>query len=406
MSSHVADDQISGYVYQIDYALFVLLSRGKDSECSKVALEKLDDICYESEEDLNSLIQTKHHQNHKNLSECSEDLWRTINSWIDVVKDNNNLINFYDFIIVTTAKIPSDSSLLSSFRFENKIRNVDSIYISLQNICKTSNNQKNKRYYEAFLNTNERIIKSIISRMYIIDDENDIRGIGEKIKKEHLVLTCLPQNINQVYEKIIMWWRNRVIDTFSKKGDEKYITFDEVRAKIVSINQEFSATRLPIDPKYSEDKAENLIVDKTQTFIFGKQLKLIDILEGTPTYTQAKKDYLCAFYHRSWWTRNNDLLPGELEEYDYKLIDAWERDFYQMEETLRRKGSLKIESEKIQAGYELYCGMKDKPIYIREEKKDLFIIMGSYHILSSQLKVGWHIDYESILGSEKNEKVE
>lgn len=101
-----------------------------------------------------------------------------------------------------------------------------------------------------------------------------------------------------------------------------------------------------------------------------------------------------------------NIIIWELENYDCELVDAWKRDFYQMEETLRRKGSLKIESEKIQAGYELYCRMKDKPIYIKEEKKDLFIIMGSYHILSGQLKVGWHVDYESILESEKNEEVE
>lgn len=63
-----------------------------------------------------------------------------------------------------------------------------------------------------------------------------------------------------------------------------------------------------------------------------------------------------------------------------------------MEEELE-KCETTTEDEKIEQGRKLFNDIERKNITIRPKCTEIFIMRGSYHILSSQLKVGWHKDY-------------
>ncbi len=90
MDSHQATEQLLGYVYQIRYALYYLLSQ--DDERAQISVEKFDDIAVSYDGVVDTLVQLKHHvKTTGDLTDASADLWRTIKVWIDAVKQDENI---------------------------------------------------------------------------------------------------------------------------------------------------------------------------------------------------------------------------------------------------------------------------------------------------------------------------
>ena len=73
MSSHQASEQMIGYLYQIHYALKLLLEN--DNPDYQISFEKFDDVAFDKDGQPIQLIQLKHHVKHQgNLTNSSTDL--------------------------------------------------------------------------------------------------------------------------------------------------------------------------------------------------------------------------------------------------------------------------------------------------------------------------------------------
>ena len=82
------------------------------------------------------------------------------------------------------------------------------------------------------------------------------------------------------------------------------------------------------------------------------------------------------------------------------MLDAWQIEFGSMQSKL---GSAPNEKQMINAGLNLYTEMLRKSIFIREKCTEGFVMRGSYHILSNDLRVGWRADFSEKLCVEKPE---
>ena len=80
-NTHDASGQLSGYLYQVLMALWLLIKT--ENTDAQVSIEKFDDIAFIEEDSPLAMIQAKH-QLYKagNLGDTSTDLWRSLNSWI------------------------------------------------------------------------------------------------------------------------------------------------------------------------------------------------------------------------------------------------------------------------------------------------------------------------------------
>jgi hypothetical protein len=99
MGKFSAADQAIGYLYQVRYALWLLLDGAEEHE---LVLEALDDIHLESQGTPIELLQTKHHSTKASLTNTSADLWKTIRVWSTHLHDNLiqlecNLFAFFIF---------------------------------------------------------------------------------------------------------------------------------------------------------------------------------------------------------------------------------------------------------------------------------------------------------------------
>ena len=109
MSSHQASEQMLGYLYQVRYALNLLLEN--DNSRFQISIEKFDDVAFSDNGVPKQLIQLKHHVKQAgDLTDYSTDLWRTLKVWIDLIMADKTLGEDTCFTIITTALAPVDSA--------------------------------------------------------------------------------------------------------------------------------------------------------------------------------------------------------------------------------------------------------------------------------------------------------
>lgn len=387
MPDHQAAEQMIGYLYQVRYALALLLDN--DNEDLQISIEKFDDIAFSKNDTPKQLIQLKHHVNHQgSLSDSSTDLWRTIKVWVDTIVTDPQLLDSNNFLIITTAIAPDKSA---AFNLKSQNRNVETAYYQLVEVCNTSTNKAHKAYYEAFLKLEESKRKRLLEQVIVIDNASDIIDI-EKVYHRIIRYSCIHKYENQICERLEGWWYKKVVEALCSETPI-FVTQNQVRSFIVSLSQEYSDENLPIDIWDIEDIKESEL--STDEKVFYEQLKLICI--GSSHMRVALRDYYRAFKQRANWIRNDLLFVNELEIYEQRLIDEWEHCFVEMQDELNDFDSSPTEKEKAKFGRNLFSEIEKKDIRIRPKCKEAFVMRGSYHILANRLKVGWHIDFYSRL---------
>lgn len=383
MPNHQASEQMLGYLYQVRYALALLLEND-NSDC-QISIEKFDDVAFSKDDIPIQLIQLKHHIQHQgNLADASTDMWRTIKVWLDAISEAPDILDGTNFLIITTATAPIDSAAFLLKKDSN--RNPDTAYQKLKTVCFSSVNQAHQRYYDAFREAGEDTVKQLIRQIYIIDCASNIIDVEKDILK-HIRYSCSPKHQKMIYERLEGWWFKKAIDALCC-DTPVFVNQNQVRSFIVSVSQEYADDNLPIDILDIDDLQESNFSANEK--IFHEQLKLICL--GNHRMQLALRDYYRAFRQRASWVRNDLLYVNELGQYEQRLIDEWEHAFAAMEETLSETNNA-TEEEKAKEGRQLFSDIEKRDIRIRPKCQEAFIMRGSYHILANQLKIGWHVDF-------------
>jgi hypothetical protein len=110
MNTHQAVEQMLGYLYQVRYALFLLLDN--DDEQTQISIERFHDIAFINDGDApEEMLQLKKHTKiYGNLTDASTDIWRTIKVWVDLVKKDPSFLTSTKFLILTTGKAPEGTA--------------------------------------------------------------------------------------------------------------------------------------------------------------------------------------------------------------------------------------------------------------------------------------------------------
>lgn len=392
---HSAKEQLLGYVYQVEYALVLLLE--SSDENAQISIEKFDDIAFAKEGTPVELIQTKHHiVKRADLTDCSPDLWRTLKVWIDACTRSEELLAKTRFLLITTS-IASENSVCDVLRKNgNRLdKEIDRCYSLLLEVAKTSANVSLKPYFKAFLDFDEQKAKSLLKNMYVIDGSPQIAETETRIRNS-LRFACKPQHEDALYARVLGAWYDRCIRALSS-SDLELFSLNEIRSLIIDLASEYKTDNLPlyVAPGVVDKLVSSVKGDET----FCRQLGLINSNEGL--MCQAINEYCRASAQRTEWIEGRVITPEELQRYENLLIDEWrfERSICQS-----GLGSGADEMEKREVGMRLYTETMKKQLFIRDKCREGFVMRGSYHILSDDLQVGWHIDYEERLKKNDDDK--
>lgn len=379
MANHNAAGQMLGYLYQVRYALNLLLESNDPSY--QISLEKFDDIAFDRDGTPVQLIQAKHHTTPASLTDTSTDLWRTLNVWVDAITNDISLLDHTDFVIITTATAPDNSAatLIQQQKYQEAFE-------KLKDVIEDSSTQTNLHFYERIKSIGDSVLLRLVKRIRIISSASDITDVERDIQKQ-IRIACKFEHVLLATERIEGWWFQECIKALSSTNPV-ITTYRQLHAKVYEITRQYGNDNLPIE-FWDLDEVEEAELDPKDR-IFLEQLRLLQY--QSRMLRLALQDYYKASMQRSSWLRQGLVYANELDTYEHRLQDAWEHAFADMEESLKDYGN-PIEQEKIKAGKALYSKIMDQDIRIRQGVDAAYVMQGTYHHLANSLSIGWHVDF-------------
>ena len=378
-SSFSAGPQALGYLYQVRYALDLILENREELQ---VSIESLDDVTFEEQGSPIELLQLKHHTNPASLTDRSSDLWKTIRVWSSFVKDGS--VNSDTLLTLVTTGVAPDNSV--SFLLKPGLhRNPKLATQQLRNIAQTSDSQSLAKAFDAFNELTPVQQEQLANAIHIIDNSPNIINVVLNIKNR-IKLSVRRDHLDSLYERLEGWWFGKIINHLNGASTVPVSGF-EVSDKIRDIAEQFKPEALPID--YFNAEPSNPPDADADTRRFVIQLKAISI--NNKRIEKAILDYYRAFEQRSRWAREELLFGDEIEHYEKKLVDEWDRYRLMLQDEL----IIEDENETMhqQFGRQLYNWMDQKAdIRIRPQVSEEYVMRGSYHILADQMSptICWH----------------
>lgn len=386
----MADNQFSagaqaiGYLYQARYALHLIL---QSSEETKLSIEGLDDIEFEEGTNPIELLQLKHHTKEASLTDHSADLWKTIRVWSTYAQDGRIQLGDTLFTLVTTAKA-KDDSIAALLQPEGNNRDAKIACQKLITIAQTSENESLQKAFAAFTSLTPEKRGMLIESIHVLDASPNICDTGGRIK-DRIKFAVSAEHLEGLYERLEGWWFGKVVSHLSG-GSEEVITATEVHNKIVDIAEEFRPDSLPID--YANAQPPSPPDPERDNRYFVLQLKAIAL--QNKRIEKAIIDYYRAFEQRSRWVREELLVSDDLEQYEKKLVDEWERHRFAAEDENVLDVASGQELEVL--GRYLYKWMEfEADIRIRQSVTERYVMRGSYHMLADEdpPRVWWHLKF-------------
>lgn len=382
MAEFSAGPQALGYLYQTRYALHLILNSREELELS---IESLDDIVFEEKGNPQELLQLKHHTTPASLTDSSADLWKTIRIWSTNFREGKISLPDTALTLITTAQA-SDDSIAALLR-PNKNRQPKLAVKKLLDIANTSTNTSLEKSFEAFASLSSLQQEILLESIQILDGSPNITDTANQIK-DRIKFAIDRQHLDAFYQRLEGWWFGKMVRHLSGESTE-LVTGFEVFDRIREIAEQFGPEVLPID--YLEAEPPAPPDPETDSRQFVMQLKAIAV--NNRRIEKAILDYYRGFEQRSRWAREELLIGDELEQYEKKLVDEWERHFLALQDDTTIDEAVTCEQDWQHLGRKIYNWVDlEADIRIRPQVTEEYVMRGSYHILADRKSplVWWH----------------
>lgn len=382
-----AGEQGLGYIYQARLALLQLLQFPEDTA---VFLEKDDDLDFIDAEGGKSLASLKHKAIGDRLTDLSTDFWKSVNIWLARYKRDGFAASNLQFFLFTTGVVSTDSFLA---RFLPEHASASGHEATLTELATDALARSKSKIITpiaaAFNELNDAAKQDFLERILILDGNPRISDIPTVIRDKHM-RSIRREHRQFVFERLEGWWTDAVINQLTGARPEAIFGY-EVSDKLSNITEEYKADNLPIT--FRGKMPANEIGTDADPRLFVKQMHEIGI--SSNRIRSAILDYYRAFEQRSAWARENLLVSGEVEEYEDRLAEEWNRYKDLVFETLSDDSA---EEALREAGVTLYNWAqvetgKIESLRIRARVTEPYVVRGSLHILADatpEPRVYWH----------------
>jgi hypothetical protein len=390
-----AGEQGLGYIYQARLALLHLLQMPEDTA---VFLEKDDDLDFIDGDGGKSLASLKHKAFGDRLTDLSTDFWKSVNIWLARYKRDGRAVSNLRFFLFTTGTVSADS-FLTRLLPDQPVASGDAATLTeLANaaLAKSKSPLIGKIATE-FNELSDPEKQDFLERTLILDGSPRIGDIPVTVKDKYM-RTVRREYREFVFERLEGWWNDAVIKQLTRARTEGIFGY-EVSDKLSAFAEEYKADNLPIT--FRGKVPADDIDTETDPRLFVAQLRDIGI--SSNRIRSAILDYYRAFEQRSAWARENLLVSGEVEEYEDRLADEWNRYkdvvFEKLkddsaEDALREAGATLYNWAQFETG-------KIESLRIRARVTEPYVLRGSFHILADskpEPRVYWHPRFLEHLG--------
>lgn len=398
--SHAAEAAALGFLYQSYYALLILVSQTTDN--AAIGLEQLDDV--ELQADGRALLYQLKHSMRATPSAVtlkSRALWRTVKVWVDVLPSIS--LAETTFHLVTVGSISKDSPLQA---LTDKDADRNELVSALTEEAKRVRDERAAAELaktkplphgdridgcEAFLNLTKAEQINLMRRCVIKPDSPTVGVIEVEITK---YMTILPSDQRAlVARRLIEWWDRQVVYSLCGKR-ERVISRGELQHQISVIVGDIDQNRL-----MPEFETAGIPEDYQPDGMLARQINLV---KGSKTdLSKAIREEWRAREQRSSWMNGNPAMAATIYEHDLILHEFWSDRHAQIKEDC----VLLDDAEKCESGLALLRWThNDAPNLIRPIAPGwnaAYYVRGSYQVLAINLSVGWHPDFDELLGGSK-----
>lgn len=390
-----AGEQGLGYIYQARLALLHLLQLPEDTS---VFLEKDDDLDFVDGGGGKSLASLKHKAVGDRLTDLATDFWKSVNIWLVRYKRDGRAASNLRFFLLTTGTVSSDSFLARLLPDQSVASGDAATVTELANAALAkSKSQTIGPIAKDFNELSDSEKQDFLERILILDGSPRIGDIPATIRDKHM-RSIRREHREFVFERLEGWWTDAAIKQLTGARTEGIFGY-EVSDKLSNFAEEYKADNLPITFRGKVPADE--IDTEADMRLFVTQLREIGV--SSSRIRSAILDYYRAFEQRSAWARENLVVSGEVEEYEDRLTDEWNRykdvAFERLkdesaEDALREAGATLYNWAEFETG-------KIESLRIRARVTEPYVLRGSFHILADatpEPRIYWHPRFLDRLG--------
>jgi hypothetical protein len=409
--SHQAVGPALGYYYQAIYALITLFDSKNPG--AYVSIETLDDV-YLSDGAKSELHQLKHSiKSDTTISVKSDELWKTLKVWCDYLATNNPSDGIFTLSTVATLDSSSELKVLfdqneSRDNLEKELlaeakRVVDQrSHVEAENIIKILKGEKesaipySKKFKgcEALMKLSKPKLKALLKNIRMKTDSFTVAQ-ANSVVLERIRPTTDPKIQHPLTDRILEWWDRQAVQS---------LTGERQQCIYMSELQEFISRKSAelYEDGFTDDLPDLEIPPIISPHpIQKKQLEIIDASK-----TQINRSYqteIRARIQREKWIEDDLPAAKKLEKYDESLIQEWSYKFGEIVDNKDKYSDVQIKEEGRQLLDWTHNEAHQQVSRISKGYDNPDLIRGSYQILSSNQKVGWHCDFQSLLNTDSDE---
>jgi len=385
-ADHSATASVLGYLHQTRWGLLELLRSPATNPDQRLSLEMHDDVAWQVEGAPAELKQLKLHVNSvRNLTNASDDLWRTLRVWMDNGRPGDPYGPILTLITNSTAGEGSAASLLRDVG-----RDAGSALAILENTATTSTAEATAESRRRFLALSLADRAAFVDRIRIADQSPDLDGVEEEVAAR-LRPGAPTEQFDTYMDLVWAWWGRTSLAMLS--GKRPPVSVAEMRTALEGIRDQFSLDNLPSLVEIDDvdvDVETALLQHDNRTFV--QQLRLLEV---KPRQLQkAILDYQRAYLQETRWLDVYLVDYDELDRFAATLVDEWEREFDHM---CTRLAAEATDEDKRAAGRELLHVLGNSTLSIRRRFQDPSHARGRRHALADIPTIGWHPEFEDHL---------
>lgn len=380
-ANHSAASSVLGYLHQTRWGLLELLRSPATNPDQSLSLEMHDDVAWEIDGAPAELKQLKLHvKSVRNLTNGSDDLWRTLRVWMDNGRPGDPYGPVLTLITNNTAGEGSAAALLREAGRDSS----EALRI-LEVTAKTSMSEITKESRHRFMKLPQSERSTFVDRIYIVDRSPDIDGVDEEVAAR--LRPGAPTGQFDIYLDLVWSWWSRT-SLAMLRDTRPPVSVAEMRTALEGIRDQFTLDNLPCLVEIDEIDLETAILQHdTRTYV--QQLRLLGL---KPRLLQkAILDYQRAYLLETRWLDVHLVDYDELDRFSVKLIDEWEREFDHMCSGL---GPDLSDDDKRTAGRDLLHALSNSTLAIRRRFQEPSHARGRRHALADDSKIGWHPEFD------------
>jgi hypothetical protein len=385
-----------GFYYQSLYGLLCIVKATDDD--AAVCVERLDDVelLFNGQTLLNQL---KHSlsKKPKPVTISSVSLWKTLKAWIDVLPQVS--LDDTKFQLVTVAPLPAGSAL-EPLLDESAART--GLLALLADEAKRVMDERAAAAKEsmphcerasacaAYLKLSEPTREALLRRISIRPASSNIAQISEDIS---LALISFPPDQRMtIATRLIEWWDLQVLQSFCGMRERTIATL-EVQLRLSEIAGELYRDEILADFQFLTPPN-----DHSPPSLIAKQLELVDCTK-TEIRIAEREEWRARSQRHKWLSERVDMA-GRITLYDQRLVEAWrDRHDLMVEQILSATDAQKRSAGLLIFRWSFNDAKAEVTPFAKNWSADYYV-RGSYQFLAADLRVGWHPEFEVLLGGD------